>query len=469
MSPTNVVTPSASLRSVPTVVPGASAASSSRSGRCGPVDQLPPGHIRRRRGPFGLLDPPRRVGTPRGRDATGDGEHGHRRGDQDLDTPAGGRTTAVAVPQRVGECLHERTGGGMALCRGLGEPLPEDSVHGRRQRGVPVTGARDLAVPVRQEQGHRRVLGVRRGAGEHLEGQAGERVEVGPVTDRLAGGLLRGHVPRGAQVLAAGGDGRVVQRLREPEVGEDRTFLLVDEDVGRLEVPVDDTAAVGVVQRLRQGRQQRECSLGRARPLCQVLLQGRARDQAHGEVQASVGLPRVVDRGDAGVLEAPQHPRLPEEPGHERVLQRQGRPEHLQGHRAGEAEMGRSVDLTHPASADEGLHDVGPHLGAGQDRGAVHPRAPGRGPVRSPADGSALRNTNGEQPIVCRSPCPGTGIAAVRSWTRAVASATPHHPMNWVAQPRRHDGGRTAVVHGRTAVPGPERWNAPAPAASSSP
>src|SRR5581483_2339143 len=63
---------------------------------------------------------------------------------------------------------------------------------------------------------------------------------------RAGGGLLGGHVPRGAEEGAAAGQGRVVGVAGQAEVGDPDDALVVEEQVGRLDVAVDDAAGVGV-------------------------------------------------------------------------------------------------------------------------------------------------------------------------------------------------------------------------------
>ena len=135
-------------------------------------------------------------------------------------------------------------------------------------------------------------------------GQAGEehdagRVEVGAAVDGTGeqAGHLRCEVPDGADLLVAQGGGQR-RAAGEAEVDEDglaHRLRLVDDDVGRLDVPVEHPVVVGVLQHgehvdgHHQGRRDRE------RPLGQALLEGDARDQRLDEVDV-VALPTEGDR-----------------------------------------------------------------------------------------------------------------------------------------------------------------------------
>ena len=85
----------------------------------------------------------------------------------------------------------------------------------------------------------------RRPAGEGLVEDRPEGVDVGRRADRVALGLLGGHVAGCPHHLAA--DGRPVrdlEPLRQAEVGDLRRAVGVEEDVGRLQVAVDDPDVV---------------------------------------------------------------------------------------------------------------------------------------------------------------------------------------------------------------------------------
>ena len=106
-------------------------------------------------------------------------------------------------------------------------------------------------------------------AGERLEEEAAERVDVGTSVHLVAADLLGRDVVDGAHQLAVG-RAAVGGALGEPEVREVRVLaaaLLVEQDVGRLHVAVDEPLRVRRVERVRDLRGDREGPLRGERAL----------------------------------------------------------------------------------------------------------------------------------------------------------------------------------------------------------
>ncbi len=94
---------------------------------------------------------------------------------------------------------------------------------------------------------------VRRAAGQHRVEQGPQGVDVPPgVGDRLRIALLGGHVEERAERRRL-----LVREPRLPEIGQPRLAVLVQQDVGRLEVAVQHPFAVGVEQPDRHVVEQR--------------------------------------------------------------------------------------------------------------------------------------------------------------------------------------------------------------------
>jgi hypothetical protein len=90
----------------------------------------------------------------------------------------------------------------------------------------------------------------RRRASQALVQEAGERVLVGPAVDLFAFDLLRRDVGgRPERKIRAERGGLVGEAPRQPEVGEVRVVACVEEDVGRLDVAVDEAASMRRVER----------------------------------------------------------------------------------------------------------------------------------------------------------------------------------------------------------------------------
>ena len=104
-----------------------------------------------------------------------------------------------------------------------------------------------------QVRPQRRLLGlaqVRRLAGERVEQHAAQRVDVGARVDALAADLLGRDVAERPDPLArAAQPGARAQALGQPEVREVRVVAGAEQDVGGLDVAVDQAARVRGVER----------------------------------------------------------------------------------------------------------------------------------------------------------------------------------------------------------------------------
>jgi hypothetical protein len=135
------------------------------------------------------------------------------------------------------------------------------------------------------------------------------------------GGLLGRHVLRRAQHLGVLGLHRVrALDLRDAEVehlGPRRPLVLRDqEDVGRLEIAVDDAFAVGRRQRRADLADDRRDLGERHRAAPQAIGQRLADQELEHQVRRAVGqLVPVVDLDDVGVAQARRDLGLAAEPG----------------------------------------------------------------------------------------------------------------------------------------------------------
>jgi hypothetical protein len=217
---------------------------------------------------------------------------------------------------------------------------------------------------------------VRDPAGERLVEHAAERVDVGAAVDAGALDLLGRDVVDRADPHA---------RLRQPalragvlgeaevgEVGVIGAVAVGDQDVGGLDVAVDEPARVRDVERAADLHEDRR---GAAWVEPAGALDERAQvgalDEAHRDEQQAVDLARVVDRHDVRVLERRGDPRLALEALAEVLVGREVRRDDLEGDRAVEREVRRPVDDAHPATPGDALDPVAADDVAGREVG--HP------------------------------------------------------------------------------------------------
>ena len=95
-------------------------------------------------------------------------------------------------------------------------------------------------------------------AGDQLIEDDTQAVDVGPLIDLAAAGLLRRHVFRCTDAEAGVRQGSHGFRLRHAghaKIGQHRRAAVGEKDVARFDIPVDDALLVGVRQRPGDGEQ----------------------------------------------------------------------------------------------------------------------------------------------------------------------------------------------------------------------
>ncbi len=146
--------------------------------------------------------------------------------------------------------------------------------------------------------------------GEHLEGHDTEREDVAAAVELLPHGLLGRHVGRGPEQRPGVGD-LGVGELRDAEVRHLDLVLLVDDQVGGLDVPVDDATRVGVVERRRHLAHEADHLLRlEARAPFEDGADRLAVHELHGEKRNAVFLSDVEEGHDARVGQRPRDARL---------------------------------------------------------------------------------------------------------------------------------------------------------------
>jgi len=207
----------------------------------------------------------------------------------------------------------------------------------------------------------RRRAHVRRLAHQHLVQHAPQRVHVArrrdlPVPRRL----LRAHVVRRPHAQTRLGQPRPARpghRDRDPEVGDER-LAAREQDVARLDVPVDHSLLVRDRQRRRHRRRDPHRLVHRKLLLPVDSVPKRLPlDVGHGEEEEAVGIARVEERQDVRVLQVRRRLDLGQEAlgtddGGELGL------EHLQRDAAVVLLVARQVDRRHAALAELTLDAV---------------------------------------------------------------------------------------------------------------
>ncbi len=275
------------------------------------------------------------------------GDHGDV-GHQGADGWRGGESghLGLEVPARLGG----RLGAELSLLLGdRGHPPVERARHRRVAGGR----RRHPFVDVLVGDRHRGLAGVREPAGEQLERDDPERVQVGARVRRLAQELLRRKVLHRPGHVAGLGDLRVRIRAREPEVRDLHDAVLREHEVLGLHVSVHDPLTVRVVERGERLQQDVGC-LGRSEQALRVqhLADAPTRDVLHHHVVDAVDRAPVVDGHDIRMGQVRRRASLAAEPLDEAGVARQAPVQDLDRDPPIEDGVVRAEDLAHPSGGD---------------------------------------------------------------------------------------------------------------------
>ena len=256
------------------------------------------------------------------------------------------------------------------------EAAPDDPLEARRDDPVRERQVRRLLPEDRRDDVGARIAGEGLLPREQLVEDGAEREEVAPGVDATSPELLGRHVPHRPQDGSRLGGarrrldprpraaGRFPLHLREPEVEDLEAPVLRDEEVVRLQVPMDDPFLVGGREAVRDLDRPVDRLAGRHPRPRDRLAEGLALEQLGDDVRGAVVLPDVVDRRDVRVVEEPRRERLLLETSHPLgILGERGR-EHLDRHVPAEARIPRPVDLPHAAGPERREDLVGTEASA---------------------------------------------------------------------------------------------------------
>ena len=126
-----------------------------------------------------------------------------------------------------------------------------------------------------------------------------------------------------------------------------------EEDVGRLQIAMNDASGVRGVERVRQ-RSAVFQKVGNVEGAAkEALLQRLPFEQLHDEKPAARIDPDIVHGADVRVIDAGDRSRLPFEPRFRGRLARGGFRKNLQRHFPMQAAVAGAIHLTHPSGAEE--------------------------------------------------------------------------------------------------------------------
>ncbi len=219
------------------------------------------------------------------------------------------------------------------LLQGLQADCLDVAVH----LGLELRGGYGLLVSdhVQSVEGRRPV--ERRPAREQLVEDRAERVLVGggPDSTRLAPRLFGSHIARRAEDGEGVGPARLpLQLLHQPEVGDLEGAIFREQDIGRLEVTMDDLffMRMGDLDRASQHFHDSR-GLGRRLGLAPDLLRQVATgEEFEREVGQSIVLADLEDANDVRMFDPGDRPRLGLEPLDDLGSRSGPGPDHLQGH-----------------------------------------------------------------------------------------------------------------------------------------
>jgi hypothetical protein len=141
----------------------------------------------------------------------------------------------------------------------------------------------------------------------------------------------------------------------DAEVRDLQHAVVANEEVGRLDVAVDETRVVRMLEARARLHTKRDDALGRQLP---GLGQGRARDAFHDDERPAVLVAGVIHTHDVRMREAAREPSFAHEAPHEVVVAPQMLGQELDRHAALELGIVSEVHDGHPAAAELALDPI---------------------------------------------------------------------------------------------------------------
>ena len=140
--------------------------------------------------------------------------------------------------------------------------------------------------------------------------------------------------------------------MDETEIRQTRPAVCREQNVLGLDVTVNETRLMSVIERPCDFRRHARRGIRRHRPLRYDLGKRAALDQLHGEVEDTLSSTGSEDRHDSGVLEPRRRSRLAKEANREPLVERRAGRQHLQRDSAAERFLLGLVDDPHAATPE---------------------------------------------------------------------------------------------------------------------
>ena len=264
---------------------------------------------------------------------------------------------AAAGQRRTGQIFEQFLGGLVTVVRILGHHALQHGDHGFRHPLVVGAGIRRRLDGVRLQLVRHAAFRKRRLARQHVIPGAAQRIDVAADVRRLTvAALFRRHVIDGAHRGAGPRDvrfQRVVDGTRQPQVRDLHRAVAADQQVGRLDIAMDDVELIGVLQSggdlLDDVQRPHD---GNFAPLVDDLVQVGPVDVFHRDVKVAVGFAAVVDGDDIVMPQLRSRLSFRFEPFDERGIGGPFARQNLERHQPLQFGVLRQVDGPHSARPD---------------------------------------------------------------------------------------------------------------------
>ena len=243
-------------------------------------------------------------------------------------------------------------------CRGI--PGREIRAHGmqrnllkaQRNAGIQLPRRNRRCINMLDGNGNRGFAVIGRLPGKHFVHHNTQRVKIGPCVHLCSLGLLRRDIMYRSQGLSGEGILCGIQPCNA-KVGHLHTAILQDHNVVGLDIPVNDSPTVCMLQRLGDlGGKMQRLPPGKCSPLLHILLQGQAIDELHDNIVDIVGVIDIVDRHNVRMGQHGNGLRFRIKSSAEVLIPAQLILEYFYSHISVEPMASGPVDHSHAASSD---------------------------------------------------------------------------------------------------------------------